>query len=302
MAAPTRSRLVAGILMVVVSALWGTVPPLFKVLSQDASPWTVACYRFAIAFIVSWLVLIVFRRKVWPFRARMTNRSILFAGIIGIGLGIGAYGWAIHRGRTVDAAFLFYTYPIMIVFASSTQQARRKSPRSIVGMLLAFSGCASILVSAHTGGLLVELLGYALLPLIAAVCWTAYTLLLRTQDKDTTDATVLSYVPGILTLAAASLFLEGPRLLEDSIRINATQWGALVFLGVVATAFAFAMYNKSIAISTEASSLALVYLTPLFTLLYSVLFLGERVMPLQMLGGSLILLGIGIARPRTRML
>ena len=115
----------------------------------------------------------------------MTNRSILFAGIIGIGLGIGAYGWAIHRGRTVDAAFLFYTYPIMIVFASSTQPAGRKSPRSIGGMLLAFSGCASILVSAHTGGLLVELLGYALLPLIAAVCWTAYTLLLRNSKTKT---------------------------------------------------------------------------------------------------------------------
>ena len=69
-------------------------------------------------------------------------------------------------------------------------------------------------------------------------------------------------------------------------------WWALIFLGVVSTDFAYALYFFALSGSQMTIITALQYLETLITLLIAVVFLGEIITTISLLGSGLILSGV----------
>jgi drug/metabolite transporter (DMT)-like permease len=69
-------------------------------------------------------------------------------------------------------------------------------------------------------------------------------------------------------------------------------WWALIFLGVASTGFAYALYFFALSGTQATTIAALQYLEPLITLVIAIIFLGEIVTFISLLGGGLILFGV----------
>lgn len=103
--------------------------------------------------------------------------------------------------------------------------------------------------------------------------------------------------------AAAALALAVPAALWwPAAAPSAAAWGAAAVLGVLCTGLAYLLYFRLIAHVGPARAIAVTYLIPLFGVLWGALFLGERVTPVMVLAGLVILAGTalatGAARPR----
>jgi drug/metabolite transporter (DMT)-like permease len=283
-------------LMLVTAALWGMAPVLFRVLTFRMSPLTVTGYRFLIAFLASWLALAGWRQCAWPFRIRFWQAGILAAGVVGVGFGIGAYGWAISQISAVNASFLFYTYPIIVMLATNRPQGGRAALRTVVALAAAFGGAALVLGAALGRFQGPGALASTALALLAAAAWAFYTVRLRDFGRHTADATVLTYLPGIAALVLTSLIANHSSIYADTVACTLQDWALLLFFGLVVTAVAFLTYNKAVALSVNPATLIIVYLTPLFTILYSTLWLQEPLTPGTLAGGVLVLAGILLLR------
>ena len=66
-------------------------------------------------------------------------------------------------------------------------------------------------------------------------------------------------------------------------------WGYMIFLGVVHTGFAYALYFSSLKELKGQTIAVLSYIDPITAVLISALFLGEQLTIFQIIGGILIL-------------
>lgn len=76
---------------------------------------------------------------------------------------------------------------------------------------------------------------------------------------------------------------------------NFLNWANIAFLGVLASAVCFALWNiacKGLGVVRATVGL---YLTPIIGVLFAVMFLGERVAPMGVVGGMLIVAGVAVA-------
>jgi len=77
--------------------------------------------------------------------------------------------------------------------------------------------------------------------------------------------------------------------------LTTTMLGALAYVGVCASALAFWLWNRGVARLGPVRAAGFMFLMPLYAALLSFVLLGEPVQRHQVVGGSLVLLGLFIA-------
>lgn len=75
----------------------------------------------------------------------------------------------------------------------------------------------------------------------------------------------------------------------DFSKMTGISWGYMIFLGVVHTGFAYALYFSSLKELKGQTIAVLSYIDPITAVLISALFLGEQLTMFQIIGGALIL-------------
>lgn len=132
------------------------------------------------------------------------------------------------------------------------------------------------------------------LGLASAVCWgaclTISALVLR-------DASILGFVTMASLLGTAMLFPLG--FLEHGYRDvpswGAQAWLAALSLGVFSTVVAFLIFFWAVSRFGAGLGAMVSYLAPIAALILAFLVLGERPLPLQLLGALVIVLGVRLA-------
>jgi drug/metabolite transporter (DMT)-like permease len=100
---------------------------------------------------------------------------------------------------------------------------------------------------------------------------------------------------------AAALCLAVPAALWwPATAPSRTEWAAMAMLAFACTGIAYLMYFRLIAHIGPANAIAVTYLVPLFAMLWGGWFLGEAVTAPMLAGGSVILLGTGLATGMVR--
>lgn len=167
--------------------------------------------------------------------------------------------------------------------------------RRVLGFLVGFAGVlvligpAALAAGGARGGELPAMLAV----LAGALCYGVSTILARLQPPR--DA--LSTAAAVITLAAlASLPAGLGPPLPDLARLSAVVIGALLFLGLFATATAMILYFRLIRSAGPGFTSQLNYLIPVWALGVGLLFLGEEPGVHHLAGLLLILTGILVAR------
>ena len=304
-----RTRLI-GVALVVISAIAFGSGGLFARPAYDAGiDWlTLMAWRFAIAGVLSWAVLAInpaARRAL-----RRMSRKVLLATM---GLGV----WYISNTATyyagiaeVDlslAALIVYIYP-PVVAVLALQFGRPLEGRrawtalgiAVAGVVLAVGG-----IDATTA----PPLGPLLLIIASPLLYSGWIILAARHSGERSDRTghgsdegANASVTGAIMLSTTGILywvinlgIGHPVLPAD---IPGGAWPGIVGVGLVAGFLAVQGFYAGAQRVGAAQASLISTVEPLWTIVAASILLGERLAPVQWLGGGLILVGVLLSQTR----
>ena len=284
----TDDRRVLGIVLALTSAAsFGVMPVLTKVVYDDgAEPVGVLAVRFAIAAVVL-QVLARTRREVRP-----TDRTLaLLAGLGGIGY-VGqalCYFFALERISAGLTSLLLYVYPALVVVLGAVVLRDRPRPLAVGCVVVATLGTAFTIGPVAGGQSSGVLLGLA-----AALVYAVYILV----SSRVTDVGPFATAAWVLTASAVVMgvlaLATGPRLPS-----SATAWLALVGVALIGTVVAVTTFFAALALLGPSDTAVVSTVEPVVSFAVAGIVLGERLGSLQLAGGVVVLLAVGVLA-RTR--
>ncbi|MGE0769318.1 MAG: DMT family transporter [Hyphomicrobiaceae bacterium] len=274
----------------VAALFWGLNWPAVKILLTGAGPWTLraagltgGAALLAIATRASGQSLRVSRRH-W---ANLTVAALLNVAAFNLLSVFAQMSMSASR-----AAILTYTMPLWsVLFARAALGEPIDRPRG-VALSLGASGIALLAVPfwsvAQTGGIplgLIYVLG-------AAIAWAAGTVFIKAAAPEAAPLalTTWQFAIGAAVVTIGMLCFEVPRLELERPLILAMFAYNILFPQAIAYALWFGLMAR-----VPASTAALgTLLVPIFAVVSSSLWLGERLGSLDLAGFALILLGVAL--------
>ncbi|MCA1781655.1 MAG: DMT family transporter [Dermatophilaceae bacterium] len=286
LAASSRTRL-ATLLLIAVTAIWGSTFFLIKDLVATVPPTDFLALRFTIAAVA---MSLVFQRQL---RA-LSRRDV------GLGLGLGSlYGLAqilqtvglAHTDASVSG-FITGTYVVLTPLLGAAIFRDRIPPRVWAAAALAMAGIGVL-----------SLRGIAIgfgetLTLIAAAIYALHIIGLGRYAR--AESAV-----GLATVQAIAVaFICVVASIPGGVTLPATTggWVSVVYMALVAGAFALWAQTWAQAHLTAARAAIVMSLEPVFAALFAVLFGGESFTARMLLGGSLVVAAMYLVElaPRRR--
>ncbi len=302
-AAPSREHFRLGLLFAVSSAFtFGLSGPFAKALmSAGWSPTAAVTARLA-GGALALAIFASFVRPAWVKEARAHARTVLIYGLVPVAGAQLCYYNAVARLSVGVALLLEYTAPVLVVAWIWATTRRAPSRLTLAGVALAIVGVALVLDVVH--GVRVDAVGVAW-GLAAAVCAVSYFMMSDEVTADGSGLHSITLAAGGLVVAAVTVALLGATgvmplafTANHAVVAGATvPWVVPVLvLAVVSTAVAYTLGISGVA-RLRPSFASLVGLGEvLFAVLAAWVLLGERISPIQAIGGVVVLSGLALAR------
>lgn len=292
MDALARSPRLLGVVLALVSATaFGVLPVLTKVVYADgADPVGVLAVRFWLAAAVL-LALARLRGQALP-RGRPLAALLLLGGVGYVTQSL-CFFFALERISAGLTTLLLYFYPAMVVVLAALLLGERPRPVAVACVLVATCGTALTIGPVGGGQALGVVLG-----LVSALAYALYVLgnsRVEGVGPLATAATVMSacaVVYGALALAT-----------RPQLPAATSGWVALVGVALIGTVLAVTTFFAALALLGPSDTSVVSTVEPVVSVGVAALVLGERLGPLQLLGGVLVLVAVavlaraGTARP-----
>jgi len=216
-------------------------------------------------------------------------------GVFGIGSAQFFYLLAISKINVAAAILLHYTGPVFValyVVFIQRQKLRINSTLAILGTLM---GCF-LVVGAYDLQLFALNRVGIIAGILAAVSFAVYSILSDYGMRKYTPWTVLLY--GLL-FAALMWNILHPPLEAFFHRYSPVQWGWILFIGICGTIFPFGLYFEGVKRIQPTHASITATLEPISAGVIATVFLGEVMVPLQMIGGLIVIVSIIILQLNT---
>lgn len=220
--------------------------------------------------------------------------TITYLGFFNVVLNQGCYTVGLNYTSVSHSAVIIGGAPIFILLFSWAMRLEALTRRKAIGMLLAFAGAAAVGVeqagNAATGAGLGDLL-----TVIAGLGLALYTVLGKraVAEYSAVRLSLLSNIAGavlVLPVAIWQIWALSRAAQLGSIGIEG--WGAVIYMGVLASAVSYVVYFWALRYMTPARLGAVSYLQPIGATLLGLLLLGEPITRRVALGGLLVIAGV----------
>lgn len=278
------------LLALAVMAVWGTNFVVIKLALAHLPPLTLACLRFAFAFLP--LALFI-KRPAVPWANLATYGVLIGAGQFGL------LFTAMRADITPGLASLIVQVQAFFTIGLSMRlTGERLAPFQLVAFLLAISGLG--VIALHTDGSATPL-GLALV-VSAALCWALGNMTSRAAGS----VNMLGYVVwssafAVPPLLGLSLLTEGwPRIASGIAHADAKTWAAVLWQSVGNTMFGYGAWGWLLSRHPAASVAPLSLLVPVFGLGASAVLMGETMPVWKLTAFTLVMAGLalGVLWPR----
>ena len=265
-----------------VAVAWGSSYLLMKIGLEGMGPFTVIALRFLLAFGAVGCVSLK--------KMRRTSGAVLArASILGLFL-FGLFSCLMHGLRSTSASNGGFLTALSVVFVPLLNAAmRRRMPARFTLVGTAITLCGIALLSLQ--GSLALHSGDALC-LVGSVVYALF-IILTDRLSSGEDAFLL----GVWQLGFAGLYgivcafaFEGPHL-----PASATQWGAVLGLALVCSAFGFVTQSVAQPHTTPEHTAALFALEPVASAILAYFALGETLSVQGYMGAVLVVIGVLVA-------
>jgi len=292
------ARLKAYIYLLVTSVIWAVANPVIKFTLANVPPLLFLTYRFFISGLIGVLVLILCRPK-FP-KDSKTRLLLLVYALINSTITSGLFFWGLEKTTVVEFSLISLLGPIFINIAGVWLLNEKITKREKIGILIAILGMILTIIEPifadgltfgqFSGNFLIFL--YLLSNTVAVVL----TKKLFQAGVKSLEMTQISFIVGFFSLFPFLLFKTGWQGLSAeitglSLSSHLGVWFVAIFSGTIAY-WLFNLGQKTIEIS-EAALFS--YLYPLLSIPIAVLWLGEDITLLYVLGSLIIFVGIIIA-------
>ena len=269
--------------------IWGSTWLAIRFVVRDVPPFLGASIRFFLAASIL-LIPAFFRRDKWPKRDHEWN-TLLVLGFTMIAIPYGLIFWAEQHIKSSLTAVLFSAHPLVVALLTPIMMQRKVPRQAVFAMVVAFGGIIALLVTdlAISGDTLLG--GVAVLGAMLISAWSLVFAKKRLHDLDTVFATGMQMLIGAIGLLWATWALESHKPVTWSGQAIA----ALVFLAIVGSAVAFAVYYWLLKSMQPYQISTISLLVPAIALLEGNLLNNEGV-TITMLVASMVVLGsVGVA-------
>ena len=263
--------------------VWGTTFISTKVLLESFEPLEILIYRFVIGYIALWCLKPTFLK--W--QGLKKELAYLLAGLSGVTIYFLGENISLTMTYTGNVSIIVSTAPLFTaICACLMTKTERPTKYFWGGFVLAIAGIAMINVggtgvdAAHIEG--------DLLALVAAAVWGVYCVVLNEyigEDVPVIVRTRRVFFYGLITMIPCVFLLKTEFHPERLVMpVNA---GNILFLGILATAGAYATWNYAVARLGVMKSSVYIYLIPVITIICSSIILNEKI-TIGAVGGCLL--------------
>lgn len=226
-------------------------------------------------------------------RFRLPTRSdgrIVLLGLLNPGF---AYLLNLAGLATITAGLsvmLWALEPVLIVMVAWLVLGHRLSPASSVIALVAVAGGVVAGSPSLSGGVL----GGVILTVAAVGCCAVYTVAAGEWHSSTPTLTIVAaqqaVALGLAALIALGSLVSGADLVHDS--IPASAWVSAVVSGVLYYGLAFWAFLTGLRHTRAAVAGQFINLVPVFGVTFAWLLLDERLRPIQLAGGAVVVVAV----------
>ena len=279
------------------AAAFGAMGIFGKLAFDDgATPGTLLAARFTIAAVALWCLMLM---KGSPSQMRAVARRDLT-----IALALGACGYALQSGcyfvalEHLDASLLslvLYTFPAIVTVAAVALGRERLDRRRVLALGLVSTGL--VLILGTVGASNVNGGGVAL-GLGAAFTYSAYILI-----SDAVARRVPAPILATLVCTGAAVSLTVGSALTGQLRLGEVTlpgWGWLACIAIVSTVAAITLFFAGLTRVGPTSASILSTFEPVVTVVLAAAVLAERLAPIQLAGGALVLTAVLVLRVGSR--
>ncbi|WP_324565542.1 EamA family transporter [Accumulibacter sp.] len=270
--------------------VWGATWIAGRVAVGEASPLTVASWRFLLATLALGALVVV--REGRPRWSRTDWLTLAALGASGIFLYNLCFLYGLQLIEAGRGALVVALTPAVIATGDWLLFGAPMSAGKAAGIGIAMFGCLVVVTNGNPHLLLAGQIGLGEWLIIGcSVLWAVYTFIGRRGT--------CSLSPLAMTFGASLtgwLMLSGAALFEGSLfAVGQTTWRgwiAVAFLGLCGTALAFTWYAEGVQRIGATRSAAFINLVPLSAVILGALLLDERLSLAVLVGGALVITGV----------
>lgn len=281
------------VLLVVLSIIWGSSFILIKKSLEHFTPYEVGALRVLIAGIVL-LPLAILNIKKFP---KKHLKWLIIAAVTGNFIPMFLFPIAETQISSSIAGIINSMMPIFVIIVGTLFWKFSTSKRQLIGVAISFSGACILALSGGESGEL-KLIPIVLL-LLATLCYAISTTTVKSKLHEIPakilSAFVFSFVlilPSLITLVFSGFF--------NNLQANENLFVGLGFvslLSIFGTGLAMMLNYRLLSISTPLFASTVTLLMPVVAVIWGILD-GEKLTPMQGLGGVVILAGLIFLRAK----
>ena len=286
----TRSISIA--LLLIAILIWGCAYVVTKGGLSELPPMMFALLRYAVASVVL-VPLALARGGLAKLPQPVPWKTLILMAISGVTLYYFLFNGALFYTTASQVALIQSAFPAIVAMMAVLWLRERLSRRRIVGIALAVAGVVLIVARSEADASARDPVLGNVLAFASVLMWSVYTMLAKRLAKaDATAVTTVVSVLGTIMLIPVALLEKGNTSIAS---ISIDGWLRIAYLGALASAAAYLLYNRALRDIDASLAGTFVNLSTVLGVIAGVIFLDESVKPLAILGGGLVLAGVWIS-------
>lgn len=274
--------------------IWGTTFVSIKVLLEDFSPTEIFFFRILLAY----FALLLVSPRFIKYNGFKEELLFMGAGLTGVTLYFIFQNTALTFTQASNVGVLLSIAPFFTAMASHFfLKDEELRPNFFIGFVVSIVG---VILISFNGNFILKLnpLG-DLLSILSALVWGFYSVIMRkisARQYNTIQVTRRVFFYGLLfLLPLLPLFdfrLDLARFSDTSNLLN------MLFLSLGASALCFVTWNFAVSVLGAIKTSVYIYMTPVVSIITSMIVINERITWLALLGVVLILSGLYLSEKR----
>ncbi len=281
-------------LIIVAAVAGGSIAPFAKIALEVFPPFTLICIRF----LSTSLVLLPFVYKNNELNLK-SLRELLWVAIIGALNPILAF-IALQFTPSSVSPLIYASVPLMTAMYLHQFRQTKITADKILGIVVGFLGVAIIILLPffQKGALAISGFWGNILILGASIAFMFYGIISKgKQQQFQISPLALTFYFSVVTLVLSIPFAVAELIHQplDTTVILPRHIFSSLEIGFLGTSLFYLAYQKAIQLGNEVTASLFTYLQPIATIIFAVWLLGEEITVPFLIGGTLALLGAGLA-------
>ena len=265
---------------------WATVASAFKLALKEMDHYHLLLFSTLSSTIILFL-LIIFRKKFSELK-KLKLKDLLFSAIAGF-INPFAYYLVLFKSYSLLPAQiaqpLNYTWPIMLVLLSIPFLKQKADRKSIIALFLCMIGVILISSGGQIGQ--IENPQGVFLALFSAIIWGTYWIINMKDKRDESIKLFLNFLFGLFYIVIYGLIFSDIQIPSLTGLLSTT------YVGIFEMGITFFLWSKALSLAESTASVStLAYLSPLLSLIFIALIVGERIEITTIFGLLIIITGI----------